>query len=104
MKDTTQLLLIFLIGLILGILVVHTTKAEAYSTYLPPVIPEYKYQRYNVQPVQLMKYTPSQKPTYNFINSPILKMENTGWKHINKYNKTYWRITNTPMGYTIKPY
>lgn len=99
-------IILTLLGIFIGYcLGITTTSAHAYSTYIPPVIPDYKYQRYNVTPVPLMRYTPIYRPRYNWQEyRPIFQMRNTAAEIHTANVNTYWKINSTTMGYTIKPY
>lgn len=113
----TSKLNLYIILTLLGIFIGYclgTTTAHAYTQYLPPIIPDYKYQRpSNLQVHYVPQYKPRynyqeyRRPTYNYRETQAIMMTNTASLiHENAYksNYTYWKITNTPMGYQIKPY
>jgi hypothetical protein len=104
-------IMMILLGVFIGYCLGTATAAHAYTTYYPPVIPDYKFTRYHVTPVPQMRYIPQYRPVYNYpIYRPTyisqyrpIQMQNTAAGIHSSNLTTYWKISNTPMGYTIKP-
>ena len=104
------------LGIIIGTIVIMLcplNKADAYTTYYPPVIPQYKLPQYNFQPrynITPVKYIPNyQQNAYQRYYTPTTptnyyrQFKSPGQIHEEaQMNNRTWNIIKTPYGYQIK--